>query len=83
MSKNDWYIPTTTMKGAEKNRKGNDNRFKDKANAMYHCKKCGFVYNSTNLIYRKNRGGCKEEYYQRDSIPTYGLDKKDCLKCKG
>ena len=82
MSKNDWYIPKTTMDEAEKNRKGKDKRWGKKPNAMYHCKKCGLVYKNANFVYRQYREDCEEEYYPRDSMPTYGLEKKDCLKCK-
>ena len=70
------------MDEAEKNRKGKDKRWGKKPNAMYHCKKCGLVYKNANFVYRQYREDCGEEYYPRDSMPTYGLEKKDCLKCK-
>ena len=84
MSKNSWYVPSTTMKKATDNRKKRDKRFDGckKNDTMYHCKSCGIVYKNATFMYNQYRKDCKEEYYPRGVMPTYGLEKKDCLKCK-
>ena len=82
MGKNDWYVPKTTMDEAEKNRKSRDKRWKRKPNEMFHCTKCDLVYKSANFIYRQYRDACEQEYFPRGVMPKYGLEKKDCLKCK-
>ena len=85
MSKKSLYVPTTTMKETDRQNKkrdiGEENR-KRKNDTMYHCKLCGIVYKNATYIYNQYRQGCKEEYYPRGVMPTYGLEKKDCLKCK-
>ena len=84
MSKNDWYVPTTTMKSATDNRKKRDKRWDSckKSDTMYHCKSCGIVYKKATFMYNQYRKDCEEEYYPRGVMPTYGLEKRDCLKCK-
>ena len=84
MSKKSWYVPTATMKETNRQKKKRDKRFdgRKKNDTMYHCKVCGIVYKKATFMYNQYRKDCKEEYYPRDVMPTYGLEKKDCLKCK-
>ena len=84
MNKKSWYIPTATMKETDRQNKKRDKRFDGckKSDTMYHCKSCGIVYKNATFMYNQYRKDCKEEYYPRGVIPTYGLEKKDCLKCK-
>ena len=85
MSKNGWCVPTATMKETDRQRKKRDigeEKRKNKKDTMYHCKLCGLVYKKATFMYNQYRQGCKEEHYPRGVMPTYGLEKRDCLKCK-
>ena len=53
--------------------------FKD--NEFKHCIKCSQVYRKASFDDSEYRN-CKEERYSTDVMPSYGLIKVDCSKCK-
>ena len=79
-----WAIPSVTMRETYRQREKRDKReeARKRKNKMQVCNDCGVVWKAASIMYRQYRQGCEEEYFPRDVIPTYGLDRKQCLKCK-
>jgi len=83
---NSWYIPVADMKKAERQRQRNKDidRYngRKKSKTLCHCLDCNRVYCRADYIFKKDRDNCFHEYYEEGSMPTYGLEKKQCKGCK-
>jgi hypothetical protein len=75
---NTWFIPVVDMKQTDRQR---SRKKKFKENEFKHCIKCSQVYRKASFDDSEYRN-CKEERYSTDVMPSYGLKKEDCSKCK-
>ena len=77
-----WAIPIGTMKDAERNREKRDRgeEERERLHRLKYCTKCKRVYKKADFIYKKYRN-IEEEHYDKGLMPSYGLDRKKCLRC--
>ena len=83
MSANSWYVPLTSMNQTNRNRQKVDSREKHRENLyrFRHCLKCSSVYRKASFddsAYKNTT----EERYPTEVMPSYGLEKKDCSRCR-
>ena len=81
MSANAWYIPMRDMAQTERNRSKRDNRFNEKVREFKHCVKCSHIYRKASFDASEYRN-CTEERHSTEVMPSYGLKKEVCSKCK-
>ena len=78
-----WAIPMSNMKETDRQRgkKDRGEQERERFHRLKYCTKCERVYKKADFIYRKYRKS-DEEHYDKGLMPSYGLDRKICLKCK-
>jgi len=79
-----WAVPSVTMRETYRQREKRCSReeLRERNNQLRVCEDCGIVWKKASIMYRQYRKGCKEEYFPRGVMPTYGLDRRQCLNCK-
>jgi len=79
-----WAVPNITMRETYRQREKRCSReeLRERNNQLRVCEDCGIVWKKASIMYRQYRKGCKEEYFPRGVMPTYGLDRRQCLNCK-
>ena len=79
-----WAVPNITMRETYRQREKRCSReeVRERNNRLRVCGDCGIVWKKASIMYRQYRQGCKEEYFPRGVMPTYGLDRRQCLNCK-
>lgn len=80
-----WAVPTATMEQTYNKRTRKDSRQenRERNNRLKCCPDCNCVFKKASFVHRQFREGMEEEYYESGTMPTYGLDRKQCLICKG
>jgi len=79
----EWAVPIGTMKDACNNRDKRDRNVEAREghHKLKYCTDCSRVYKKADFILRKHRS-IREEHYDEGLMPTYGLNRKQCLGCK-
>ena len=78
-----WAVPIGTMKQVDAQKKKYDKRDeeRERLNRLKFCPECERVYKRADFIYKQYRN-VEEEHYDKGLMPSYGLDRKMCLRCK-
>ena len=80
----EWAVPKISMGETFRQRQKRCSReeLRERNNRLRVCADCGIVWKKASIMYRQYRQGCKEEYFPRGVMPTFKLDRKQCLNCK-
>ena len=73
-----WAIPDVEIREGMRRRREDDY---EKIHKLKFCSDCNRVYKKADFIFRQYRN-IKEEHYGPGLMPTYGLERKQCLGCK-
>lgn len=81
-----WFVPMADMSQTARQRDPNKRKKPDNPRCMhtvlYCCNDCNIVYQLSLYESRKLVNGWPEEYYPTGAMPTIGLERRTCLKCK-